>query len=135
MTTFYSTNDHDGVECIPTEYDTVIKRVRNAVKQIAGHKSKQILVVQTTDNKIYENIIDYSSDAGIEEQKLLAAIGKKDTVVRLVCGWSDGSFDMPSYAFRKMLCELNTNNMNGEMILSGQDCYIKKTIAETFGHQ
>lgn len=134
-TIYYSTNDHDSIDYIPAEYNTIVRKAEDIVKKITNNNTKQVLVVQTTDNKIYKSIIDHSTDTDAEEQRLLNMIGKNDAVIRLICCWNDGSFDVPSYAFRKMLCELHTNNMNCEMILSGQDCYIKKTIAQTFGHQ
>lgn len=132
VTTFYSTNDHDSTEHIPAEFATIVKRCQSLVKQITDNNMKQVIVIQTTDNKIYKNIIDYSSDAEIEEQKFLNAIKKNDTVLRLICCWCDGSFDMPSYYFRKQLCELNKSNETAQMILSGEKIYILKSIRDTF---
>ena len=67
------------------------KRGQHLVKQIIDNNSKQVLVIQTIDNKIYESIFDYSYDAEIEEQNLLNSIQKIDTVIRLICCWCDGS--------------------------------------------
>lgn len=132
MTIFYSTNDYDSVEYIPKEYDMIVKRSREFVKQIAGKEKKQVLILQTADNKIHETIVDLSSDADVEEQKLFNAIGKNDTVIRLICCWSNGAFDMPSYNFRKKLCELNPNNETAQMLLIGEKTFILKSIRDTF---
>jgi len=133
ITTYYSTNDHDSVEHIPTEYDTIAKKIEDIVHHIVDHGMKQVLVVKTSENKIYENIIDHSSDATLEEQKLLDAIGENSNVTLIVCCWFGGTFDMPSYHFRKKLCELNENNEKAHMLLSGENRYILKSIKETFG--
>jgi len=129
---YYSENDHNSIDYIPAEYDTIVKKGQDIVKKIMNNNMKQVLVVQTTGNKIYESIIDLSSDTEVEEQKLLNAIGKNDAVIRLVCCWNDGSFDMPSYHFRKKLCELNGNNEKTQMLLKGENRYILKYIRDTF---
>ncbi len=132
VTTFYSTNDHDSVEHIPKEYDTIAKRSQEIVKRIAGIEKKQVLILQTADNKIHEAIVDLSSDADVGEQTLFNEIGKNDTVTRLICCWANGAFDMPSYNFRKKLCELNPNNETAQMLLNGEKKFILKSIKDTF---
>lgn len=132
MTTFYSTNEHDSVEYIPKEYDTMVKRSQEIVKRIAGSENKQVIILQTADNKIHEAIVDCSSDAEVGEQTLLNVIGKSDTVTRLICCWSNGEFDMPSYNFRKKLCELNPNNETARMLLNGEKNFNLKSIKDTF---
>lgn len=130
MTTFYSANDNDSVEYIPKEYDMIVKCSREFVKRIAGTEKKQVLILQTADNKIHEAIIDRSLDADAEEQTLLNVIGKNDIVIRLICCWSNGAFDMPSYNFRKKLCELNPNNETAQMLLNGEKKFILKSIRD-----
>lgn len=49
---------------------------------------------------------------------------------QVVCMWSDGSLDVPSYDFRQMICDLHENNQNAEMLLRGEKGYLKKTIAQ-----
>ena len=132
MTTFYSTNDHDSVESIPKEYDMIVKRGQKLAKQIVWGEQKQVLILQTANNKIYEAIMDLSSDADVEEQKLFNVIENKDTIIRLICCWANGAFDMPSYNFRKKLCELNPNNKTAQMLLNGEKTFILKSIRDTF---
>ena len=129
MTIFYSTNNHDSVEYIPTEYDTIVKRSQELVKQLVGHDTKEVLVLQTADNIIHEAIVGAPYDA---DEKLLNAIGKNNTVVRLICCCLDGSFDLPSYDFRKKLCELNPHNEAAQMLLNGEKTFILKSIRDTF---
>lgn len=37
-------------------------------------EEKQVFILQTTDNKIHVAIVDWSSDAGVEEQTLFNMI-------------------------------------------------------------
>ena len=59
-------------------------------------------------------------------------IGKDDIVISLICCWSNGAFDMPSYNFRKKLCELNPNNETAQMLLNGEKAFNLKSIRDTF---
>ncbi len=132
MATFFSTNDHDSVKHIPEDYDMIVKQSQELCKQIAGDEKKQILVLQTADNKLYKAIVDLSSDSDAAEQALFNVIEKKDTIIRLICCWANGTFDLPSYNLRKKLCELNSNNETAQMLLSGEHTFILKAIRETF---
>jgi hypothetical protein len=131
VATFYSTNGHDSVEDIPKDYDMIVKQSQELCKQIAGFEKKQILILQTTDNKIHKAIVDYSfaSDSDAAEQAVINII-EKNTIIRLVCCWADGAFDVPSYNFRKKLCELNPNNETAQMLLNGEHTFILKTIRD-----
>lgn len=131
VTTFFSTNDYDSVEYIPKEFDTIVKRSWEIAKRITGIAKKQVLIIQTADNKIYEAIVDLSSKSEEGEQTLFNIIGKNDAVIRLVCCWSNGAFDMPSYNFRKKLCELNPNNETAHMLLNGVGKFVLKSIKDT----
>lgn len=77
MATFFSTNDYDSVEHIPEDYDMIVKQSRELCKQIAGHEKKQILILQTADNKFYKAIVDWSADSDAAEQALFNVIEKK----------------------------------------------------------
>ncbi len=132
MATFFSTNDHDSVGHIPKDYDMIIKQSQELCKQIAEDEKKQILILQTADNKLYTAIVDWSSDSDMSEQALLNMIDKKDTIIRLICCWTNGTFDLPSYNFRKKLCELNSDNETAQMLLNGKDSFNLKAIKDTF---
>lgn len=118
--------------CILKEYQPLINISNGIVKKIAGEKMRQALVIQTSDNKIYEKVLDYSGDSDEEEQSFLAEMEKDSTVIRMVCCWCDGSLDLPSYSFRKKLCDLNKGNERAQMLLLGKDKYILKSVSETF---
>lgn len=128
--TFYSTNDHDSMECIPLGYQAMVKRAHELSQQLGENDTA--LVLQTADGQLYEGIIDYKSPHAEDEiQTLMAEIGKDKLVVRLICCWSDGSFDLPWYVFREKLCELNPNNQDAEMLLMGEKTFIVKPVRVT----
>jgi hypothetical protein len=130
--TFYSTNDHDSAECIPSEYREMVKRAHALTQQLGAHDTKQALVLQTADHQLYEEIMDYKSPHAEDEiQTFLEGIGKDKLVVRLICCWPDGSFDLPWYVFRERLCDLNPCNQNAEMLLMGEKTFIVKPICVT----
>ncbi len=134
VATFDSTNNHDCVEYIPVpvEFEPLVKRAHELVQQLGGHDTKQALVLQTADDQLYEVIMDYKSpNAEDEIQTFLVGIGKEKLVVRLICCWSDGSFDLPWYVFREKLCDLNPNNQDAEMLLMGEKTFIVKPIRVT----
>ncbi len=131
VATFFSANDYDSVEHIPEDYNMIVKQSRELCKQIAGHEMKQILILQTADNKFYKAIVDCSSDSDAAEQALLKVIEKKDTIIRLICCWANGAFDVSSYHFRKKLCELNSNNEAAHMLLNGEKAFNLKSIRDT----
>ena len=130
--TFYSTNDHDSMECIPSEYRAMVKRAHELTQQLGEPDTKQALVLQTADGQLYEATMDYKSPHAEDEiQTLMAEIGKDSPVVRLICCWADGAFDLPWYVFREKLCDLNPSNRDAEMLLMGEKTFIVKPVRVT----
>ena len=127
---FDSTNNPNCVEYIPApaEFEPLVQRAIELVKQIAGDDTKQALFLETADNQIHEAIIDVPY---VADETLLHAIGKDHAVIRIVCCWSDGGFDVPSYDFRKKLCEFNQKNEAAEMLLIGDRRFVVKPICVT----
>ena len=104
----------------PAEFEPLIKRAHELVKQIAGDDMKRALVLETADNQIHEGIINVPYD---EDETLLNAIGKDNAVVRVVCCWSDGRVELPPADFCAKLCHFNPANKDAEMLL-----YVVKSV-------
>ena len=104
----------------PAEFEPLVKRAHELVKQIAGDDMKKALVLETADNQIHEGIINVPYD---EDETLLNAIGKDNAVVRVVCCWSDGRVDLPPADFCAKLCHFNPANKDAEMLL-----YVVKSV-------
>ena len=90
--------------------------------------------VLTSKGNIYCKIIfNALSDESINEHSFLSELKSNDDtqIQKIVCLWSNGDIDMPSWKFRKMLCELNVENKNAQMLLNGGISYIIKSILQT----
>ena len=98
----------------PAEFEPLVQRALELVKQIAGDDTKQALVLETADNQIHEAIIDVPYD---EAETLLNAIGKDNAVIRIVCCRSDGGVNLPAADFCAKLCHFNPANKDAEMLL------------------
>lgn len=132
--TAYSTNDHDTMQT-QENFADLIQVAQNALVAPFESSHSCVLVLRTAKNNIYHCVITNGcSNYENEEKAFLDNLRQNDDleVSQMVCMWHDGSLDISSFTFRDMLCKLHENNKNAEMILTGENCYHKKTIAETF---
>ncbi len=95
-------------------------------------KNTQTIVVKSLKGNIYKFINNITSkDDELEFLNLL--VSKNDTKIsEIVCAWSSGEIDLPSFAFRKSLCELDANNKDAKIILKNLNGYNCRKISETF---
>ncbi len=73
----------------------------------------QAVVLSSTKGNEYSTVIkNVLSEEKTDEKDLLERLKKADdTEIRYcLCMWQDGSVDIPSFAFRNTLCELNPKN-------------------------
>ena len=100
-----------------------------AKASLSGTEKKQytqaIVLLSSRGNEysaVIENALSVEkSDEKVLLDKLVAAL---DTKIDLIlCLWQNGSVDVPSYDFRKMLCELNPYNANSGIFVMTQDAY------------
>ena len=82
-----------------------------------------VYVLETVDGNIH---IILNNDF----QKTLDTMAKaNDTVVaKMVAMWNEGCVDVPSYAFRKALLELDDANRQTKVLLRSESGYITKAI-------
>jgi len=45
--------------------------------------------------------------------------------------WFDGSIDMPSFAFRQALIDIDSKNFSTKVLLNGLNGYVVKTVKAT----
>ncbi len=129
--TAYSTNDHDTMQT-QENFADLIQVAQNALVDLP---KSGVIVLRTAKNNIYHCVITNGcSNYENEEKAFLDNLRQNDDleVSQMVWMWHDGTLDISSFVFRDMLCKLHENNKNAEMILTGENCYHKKTIAETF---
>ncbi len=76
-------------------------------------KYTQAIVLYSTTGNEYSDIINNACSKDKAEEKVLLEKLKlaEDTKMRYVlCMWQDNNIDVPSFALRKMLCELDPKN-------------------------
>lgn len=135
---YYSTNDHDTM--FSTDgFDHMVETAKSVMNKYKATNHSQVIVVITAKGNMYHTLVADATvnkfiKVGIEESALLDILkaNHEEEIKSIICMWPDESIEMPSYVLRKKICAMHPNNKNAEMILSGENCFIKKTIAETF---
>lgn len=124
------------------EFEELFSVVENALQSITPQQYTQVIAV-CSDNgyKGYIVIKNALSQKKTFEQRLLNKLIENDAtlVKKIVCVWvKDGvnidmldCVDIPSYDFRKMLCDCNSDNINAEILLKVKEGFITKTIGQT----
>lgn len=116
------------------EWSKLINIAQTKKIEIEEQKMVQVVVVLTSNEKIYSYLFDYGNRLVLEEEKHFLGILKTDTetsVKKMVCLWSDGSVDFPSYSLREKMIQTNLQNESTEILLNGYDGFIVKTIGKT----
>lgn len=133
MKTIFYAKSEDEIVGELGEFELIKKRADTLRKICEVQPYTQIVVILTSNHNMYGTVIDNVMDSAhpCEYAFLKELQNKHDTDIRqLVCMWSDGNLDVPSYDFRQMICDLHENNQNAEMLLRGAKGYLKKTIAQ-----
>ena len=116
------------------EWSKLINIAQTKKIEIEEQKMAQVIVVLTSNEKIYSYLFDYGNRLVLEEEKHFLGIIKNDadtSVKKMVCLWSDGSVDFPSYSLREKMIETNLQNESTQILLNGYDGFIVKTIGKT----
>ncbi len=86
----------------------------------------QAIVLLTSCGNEYNAVIENALSVEKSDEKALLdkLIAASDTRIdHILCLWHEGSVDIPSYDFRKMLCALNSDNENSNIFVMTQDGY------------
>ena len=116
------------------EYYKMLEIAKNSLKKVNIQTYTQCIVVLTDKQKIYHKIIANAlSEENTAEFSFLNELkANHDTKIKkIVCMWGCGDIDLPSWKLRKMLCEVNLENQNAQMLLLGKPSYIVKNILQT----
>ena len=122
------------------EFKELLSVVKNTLQSITPNQYTQVIAICSDNGYIYHTVIDNAlSVENTTEQRLINQLIENNAtlVKKLVCVWAkDGvnildCVDMPSYNFRKMLCDCNGDNVNAEILLQGKEKFITKTIGQT----
>ena len=116
------------------EWSKLINIAQTKKIEIEEQKMAQVIVVQTSNEKIYSYLFDYGNGLALEEEKHFLKVLKTNadtSVEKMVCLWSDGSVDFPSYSLREKMIQINLQNESAEILLNGYDGFIVKTVGKT----
>ena len=117
-------------------FEPLIEKAKFELSKFKNFTNGQIIVMLSAKGKLY-SFIEGEVCTMCAPDRDLAFLDKlveeKDTQIeRLICMWAGGGFDLPSYTFRKKLCQINQANLNTKMLLQGEYYLIEKTITQTF---
>ncbi len=95
------------------------------------NSNKQVIVIEAKGNC---PVLLFVND-GIkrdEEAEFLQEIAENNIVVKkILCMWSDGSIDLPSYNLRDGLSKLSPENATAEILLMGTAGFKQKKLGDT----
>lgn len=95
-------------------------------ESVIGIPAPQVSVIYTDKNNTY--IAKNDIDGSICDQ----LISNDDTrIVKLLTMWKNGQVDVPSFAFRKAIIEMNTANKDTDILLQGSEGFIVKKLSQT----
>ena len=124
------------------EFKQMLLVVKNALQSITPNQYTQVIALCCDNGCIYHTVINnaLSGEKTAEQQLINQLIENKATLVKkIVCVWAKDEvtanmldcLDMPSFDFRKMLCDCNSDNVNAEILLHSKEGFITKSIGQT----
>jgi len=97
----------------PDVYENMKTAAFDLLSQSDKEKYTQAIVLYSANGNKYDVVIKNAcSEDRTEEKEFLAKLkAAEDTEIRYVlCMWPDNCIDIPSFAFRKMLSDLDSKN-------------------------
>ena len=105
--------------------------MEEARKQIPRHpRAEQVNVVRTEKGNVYSVALPDAVNAQKELESFFEMLREKDDrrVSHVVAMWSFGCAEIPSYAFRKGLLELDDGNGETLLLLAQKPSLLYKTL-------
>lgn len=105
--------------------------MEEARKQISLHpEAEQVTVLRTEKNHIYSLALPDAVNAQKELEGFFGMLREKDDcrVSHVVAMWSTGGAEIPSFAFRKGLLELDAANGETLLLLAQKPSLLYKTL-------
>lgn len=115
------------------KFSDMMKFAQDALREVPAGEYTQAVVCLSAKGNVYTVVIQNALDEKhIQEAAFIEQLkDKDDTVIKsILCLWQTGELDLPGYAFREMLRNLNANNMNAEIYVLGRDRIFSRTVAE-----
>ncbi len=116
------------------QFEKMLSLAKSALNSVSCGDKTQVIVLLCEGGREYVAVIDdATTEYKFSEKQLLGKLEEDNctTVNKIVCEWAQGGLDVPSYDFRKMLCDLDGKNADTVMLLEGKDQLITKTVRQT----
>lgn len=115
-------------------FEGLMRKAESLLRTVEKLPHMQAIVLETDEGNEYGAVIADALSAECADERALVvrlAEAKDVTVKRLLCLWADGGVDLPSMAFRRMLCELSAENGNAVILLKAENGYTVKQMGVT----
>lgn len=123
--------DDMALTALSKDFWDMINIARNELSS-GKEQCGQIIVLYLNTHEIQHYCVGLENREDVENCIIEDLLKKNNIVIsKILCVWSDGIIDLPSYYLRKKLCELNENNINCEILLSGVEGVNTRTILQT----
>ncbi|MGM9597416.1 MAG: helix-turn-helix domain-containing protein [Eubacteriales bacterium] len=121
-----------GGDEVDEKWESLLDHAKKAAESLTDG---QVVVMLTEKGNIY-SIKFKDTDSAIDGEgvfKLLLDMKKRSDarIERLVGMWHDGSIDMPSFAVRKYLVDVDRKNLFAGILMNGIESYVVKTVKST----
>jgi len=107
---------------------------KESLEEAKKQQYTQSIVLLTSCGGEYCSVITNALSAEKTDESALIErlIAANDTCMSLIlCMWGDGNIDIPSFAFRKMLCKLNPDNLNAGILVNTFNGYSAIKLGNT----
>jgi len=115
-------------------FNLMLKTAKEKIADNNELTTFQILIIESPKNNLFYDFVNYMlpNESSKENEILNKLKENEDTEIsKIICMWNDGCVDLPSFHFRKSICELNEKNKDAEILLNGKDGFFVSKIDRT----
>ncbi len=115
----------------PENFATMLDMAKQEIVKARSEKDFQVIVIEYATGE-FEKFLLPDPDFYDGEAVVSAAKAHADPRIKsIVCMWSNGGVDLPSYSLRASLCGLAEENGSAEILLQGYHSFVVKEIRKT----
>lgn len=115
-------------------FDTLKQNAQEALLNAPKGENTQVILALTSEGAEYTEVIfDALTHEKLDEKKLVGRLEADGNprISHILCMWHGGSIDLPSFAMRKMLLELNEDNANSDIYVLTDNGYSTVKLSKT----
>ncbi|MBD5461392.1 MAG: hypothetical protein HDR26_10695 [Lachnospiraceae bacterium] len=113
----------------------MLELARQKMLSCNAQEHTQIIAALSTCGNFYYKVIHNPLTEELTDEKCFIEelVKNQDTQLKkFICLWANGNIDIPSFHFRKLLCDANCLTSETEILLQSVDGYIIKTYSQIF---